>query len=69
MRTSVARVCCFHPSPVVDEAIKVLRSIVETYGRPNIPLQPVELTSLEDVDLLSRFSEPCRFEFERSLEV
>ena len=54
---------------VVDEAIKVVRSIVETYDRPNISLQPIELTSLEGVDLLRDFSEACRTEFEESLEV
>jgi len=65
----ISRMRVLSSKSVVDEAIKVVRSIVETYGRPNITLQPVELTSLEDVDLLRHFSEACRIEFEKSLEV
>lgn len=65
----ISRMRVLSSESVVDEAIKVVRSIVEAYSRPNISLQPVELTSLEGVDLLRNFSEACRTEFEKSLEV
>jgi len=61
----VNRIRIISSAPVIENAVKVVRVITETYSQPN--RSPIEIEAMiqdGSVDLLSRFSEACRAELE-----
>ena len=61
----VSRMRIISSTPVVEEAIRAVRIITETYSQPN--KSPVEIEAMIEsgsIDLLRGFSEACREELE-----
>jgi hypothetical protein len=61
----VSRMRITSSAPVIEEAVRVVRIITETYSQPN--RSPVEIEAMIEngnIDLLCRFSEACRAELE-----
>jgi hypothetical protein len=55
---------------VTETAVNVVKTITETYGQPNKSAEEIEaMIGNGSVDILKRFSEACRDEFEQSLEI
>jgi hypothetical protein len=55
---------------VIETAVNVVKVITETYSQPNKSPEEIEsMISNGSVDILRRFSEACRDEFEQSLEI
>ena len=64
----ISRMRVLSSHPVINEADKIMRSIVETYHKPNITLE-LAVSWEESADLLKSFSEAARAEFEQSSEL
>jgi hypothetical protein len=65
----ISRMRILSSAPVIDHAVKVARTITDTYLEPN--KTPIEIKAMIDdgtVDLLKGFSEACRVELETSGE-
>jgi len=61
----VNRIRILSTTPVIENAVRVVRVITETYSQPN--RSPFEIEAMIEngsIDLLSRFSEACRAELE-----
>jgi hypothetical protein len=55
---------------VIETAVNVVKVITETYGQPNKSPEEIEaMVSDGSIDILLSFSEACRTEFEKSLEI
>jgi hypothetical protein len=66
----VSRMRVFSSAPVIENAIRVVRVITETYNQPNkSPMEIEEMIQNGSVDLLRGFSEACRQEFETKLRI
>ena|SRR5215472_12921412 len=61
----VNRIRILSSTPVIENAVRVVRVITETYSQPNrSPLEIEAMIENGSIDLLSRFSEACRDELE-----
>ena len=61
----VNRIRILSTTPVIENAVRVVRVITETYSQPNrSPLEIEAMIENGSIDLLSRFSEACRDELE-----
>ena len=61
----VSRMRIVSSTPVVEEAIRVVRISTETYSQPNrSPLEIEAMIENGSIDLLGKFSEACRDELE-----
>jgi len=61
----VSRMRIVSSTPVVEEAIRVVRISTETYSQPNrSPLEIEAMIENGSIDLLGKFSEACRAELE-----
>jgi hypothetical protein len=66
----VSRMRIVSSEPVIETAVNVVKVITETYSQPNKSPEEIEaMISNGSVDILQRFSEACRDEFEQSLEI
>lgn len=66
----VSRMRILSSRPVIETAVNVLKTITETYSQPNKTPEEIEaMVSNGSVDILWRFSEACRDEFEQSLQL
>ena len=66
----VSRMRIVSSQPVIESAIKVVKVITDTYNQPNKTPEEIEtMISNGSVDILLRFSEACREEFEQSLQI
>jgi len=66
----VSRMRVFSSAAVIENAIRVVRVITETYSQPNkSPLEIEEMIENGTIDLLRGFSEACRQEFETNLGI
>ena len=66
----VSRMRIVSSGPVIETAVNVVKVITETYSQPNKSPEEIEaMISNGSVDILQRFSEACRDEFEQSLEI
>jgi hypothetical protein len=60
----------FSSSAVIESATSAVRVITETYSQPNrTPAEIEVMIENGSVDLLKRFSEACREEFETNLRI
>ncbi|HET6977393.1 MAG TPA: hypothetical protein VFI24_13775 [Pyrinomonadaceae bacterium] len=63
----VGRMRIFSSPNVIDNAVKVVRVITDTYSQPNRTEKEIEVMILDgSVDILRGFSEACREEFENN---
>ena len=70
LHTIVSRMRVFSSAPVIENAVRVVRVITETYDQPNkSPMEIEEMIRNGSVDLLRGFSEACRHEFETKLRI
>ena len=70
LHTIVSRMRVFSSAAVIENAIRVVRVITETYSQPNkSPLEIEEMIENGTIDLLRGFSEACRQEFETNLRI
>ena len=70
LHTIVSRMRVFSSVAVIENAIRVVRVITETYSQPNkSPLEIEEMIESGTIDLLKGFSEACRREFETNLRI
>src|SRR5262249_38407795 len=61
----LSRMRIISSTPVVEEAIRVVRISTETYSQPNrSPLEIEAMIENGSIDLLGKFSEACRAELE-----
>jgi hypothetical protein len=66
----VSRMRIVSSQPVIESAVKVVKLITETYSQPNKRPDEIEsMISNGSVDILRSFSEACRDEFERGLQI
>src|ERR1700750_1895055 len=66
----VSRMRIVSSEPVIETAVNVVKVITETYSQPNKSAEEIEvMISNGSVDILLRFSEACREEFDRSLQI
>jgi len=66
----VSRMRIVSSGPVIETAVTVVKVITETYSQPNKSPEEIEaMISNGSVDILQSFSEACREEFERRLEI
>jgi hypothetical protein len=66
----VSRMRILSSQPVIENAIKVVRGITDTYNQPNKTPEELEvMINNGSIDILLRFSEACRDEFEQSLQI
>src|SRR4029453_2700384 len=66
----VSRMRVFSSAGVIENAIRAVRVITETYSQPNkTPVEIEEMIENGSVDLLRGFSEACRQEFETKLKI
>jgi hypothetical protein len=66
----VSRMRVFSSAGVIENAIRAVRVITETYSQPNkTPVEIEEMIENGSVDLLRGFSEACRQEFETKLRI
>jgi hypothetical protein len=66
----VSRMRVFSSSAVIESATSAVRVITETYSQPNrTPAEIEVMIENGSVDLLKRFSEACREEFETNLRI
>jgi len=66
----VSRMRIVSSGPVIETAVNVVKAITETYSQPNKSPEELEgMVSNGSIDILWRFSEACRDEFEQSLEL
>jgi hypothetical protein len=66
----VSRMRIVSSGPVIETAVKVVKAITETYSQPNKSPEEIEaMVSNGSIDILWRFSEACRDEFEQGLEI
>jgi len=66
----VSRMRIVSSRPVIETAVNVVKVITETYSQPNKSPEEIEaMISNGNVDILRRFSEACREEFEQSLQI
>ena len=66
----VSRMRIVSSRPVIETAINVVKVITETYSQPNKSPEEIEaMVSNGSIDILWRFSEACRNEFEQSLQL
>ena len=64
----ISRMRVLSSAPVIDEAVMVTRTISDIYRQPNkTPKELEEMIHNGRVDLLSKFSDACRQEFETNL--
>jgi len=65
LHAMVNRIRILSSTLVIENAVRVVRVITETYSQPNrSPLEIEAMTENGSIDLLSRFSEACRDELE-----
>jgi hypothetical protein len=70
LHSLVSRMRIVSSQPVIENAIKVVRVITDTYNQPNKTPQEIEtMINNGSVDILLSFSEACREEFEQSLQI
>jgi len=61
----VSRMRILSSTPVIEDAVRVVRVITETYSHPNkSPLEIEAMIENGSIDLLRGFSEACRAELE-----
>ena len=66
----LSRMRILSSAAVIEDADRVVRSILETYNQPNKdPIEIEEMVRNGSVDLLKGFSEACRREFEMNLRI
>jgi hypothetical protein len=66
----VSRMRVFSSVSVIENAIRVVRVITETYNQPNkSPIEIEEMIENGSIDRLRGFSEACRQEFETKLRI
>jgi len=66
----VSRMRIVSSAPVIETAVNVVKVITETYSQPNKSPEEIEaMISNGSVDVLRKFSEACRNEFEQSLQI
>jgi len=66
----VSRMRVFSSAGVIENAIRAVRVITETYSQPNkTPVEIEEMIENGSVDLLRGFSEACRQEFATKLRI
>jgi hypothetical protein len=66
----ISRMRVFSSTLVIENAVRVVRVITETYNQPNkTPVEIEEMIENGSVDLLRGFSEACRVEFEKNLKL
>src|ERR1700752_226913 len=66
----VSRMRIVSSRQVIESAVKVVKVITDTYNQPN--KTPAEIEAMIDngtVDVLRRFSEACREEFQQNLQI
>jgi len=70
LHTIVSRMRVFSSAAVIENAIRVVRVITETYSQPNkSPIEIEKMIENGSIDLLRGFSEACRQEFETNLRI
>lgn len=70
MQALVSQMRIVSSRPVIETAVNVVKVITETYSQPNKSAEEIEaMISNGSVDILRSFSEACRDEFERGLEI
>ena len=66
----ISRMRILSSDNVVENAVTVVRTISDIYQQPNkTPEELEEMIHNDHVDLLSKFSEACREEFEKNLAI
>ena len=66
----ISRMRILSSDNVVENAVSVVRTISDIYQQPNkTPEELEEMIHNDHVDLLSKFSEACREEFEKNLAI
>ena len=66
----ISRMRILSSAKVIENAVVVTRTISEIYQQPNKTTQELEeMIESDNVDLLSKFSEACREEFELNLPI
>ena len=66
----ISRMRILSSAKVIENAVSVTRTISNIYQQPNKTIQELEeMIQKDNVDLLSRFSEACREEFELNLPI
>ena len=66
----VSRMRVFSSAAVIENAVRVVLVITETYNQPNrSPIEIEEMIQNGSIDLLKGFSEACRQEFESNLRI
>lgn len=66
----ISRMRILSSDNVIENAVTVVRTISDIYQQPNkTPEELEEMIHNDHVDLLSKFSEACREEFEKNLAI
>jgi len=66
----ISRMRIHSSAPVIENAVLVTRTISDVFQQPNKTIRELEeMIHQDQVDLLSKFSEACREEFEAALPI
>lgn len=66
----VSRMRILSSPSVIENAVRVVRVITDTYSQPNRTENEIEAMIQHDtIDILKEFSEACREEFEKNLPI
>jgi len=66
----ISRMRILSSAPVIENAVLVTRTISDVFQQPNKTIRELEeMIHQDQVDLLSKFSEACREEFEAALPI